>query len=110
MSGREDGAAPTPSAKSASTKTESSQAKGVGQPRAGCSAHHVAQLKDSQVLRSSDQAPTCILGKLGLCIPTQGQGAVSLHNPSPSSKPTATEVRADALFKPCILKIPIHRA
>lgn len=85
MSGREDGAAPTPSAESASSRTESSQAKGVGQPRAGCSAHHVAQLKDSQVLRSSDQAPRCILGMLRLCIPTHGQGAVSLHNPSATS-------------------------
>lgn len=87
MSGREDGAAPTPSAESASSRTGSARAKGVGQPRAGCSAHHGTRLKDSQVLRSSDQAPECSLGMLemlGLCIPTQGQGAASasLHNPS----------------------------
>lgn len=92
VSGREGGA-PTPSATSASSRTESSQAKGVGQPGAGCLAHHVAQLKGSQVLRSSGQAPRCILGMFWLHIPTQGQGAASwpcCTTPQPpSSKPTA---------------------
>lgn len=49
-----EGGAPTPSAMSASSRTESSEAKHVGQLRAGCLAHHVVQLKDSQVLMRSD--------------------------------------------------------
>lgn len=111
MSGQEDGAAPMPSAKSASIRTESSQAKGVGQPLAGCSDHHVAQLKNSQVLRSSDQEPMSILRMLRLCIPTQGQEQHLCTTPQPpSSKASATEIRADVLLKTCMLKIPIHTA
>lgn len=97
MSGREDGAAPTPSAKPASSRTEPSQARGVGQPRAGCSAHRVAQLKDSQALRSSDQAPTCILRMLRLCIPTQGQGAVSAQ-PLSHLLPSQLQLREEQML------------
>lgn len=54
-------------------------------------------------------SPTCILMMLQLCIPTQGQVAVPQPQPPQptSSKPTAISMRADALFKTCILKILI---